>query len=70
MARPPMYEDWLFERSIDPSYNSLYNTFNWSILMIIVLLFVYVLCSMRLLSQTYKNCKYFQTLTPPEQWGG
>jgi hypothetical protein len=28
MARPPVYEDGLFELSIDPSLNSLDNTFN------------------------------------------
>ncbi len=27
MARPPVYEDGLFELSIDPSWNSLDNTF-------------------------------------------
>jgi hypothetical protein len=28
MAGPPVYEDGLFEHSIDPSLNSLDNTFN------------------------------------------
>jgi hypothetical protein len=31
MAGPPVYEDELFELSIDPSYNSLDNTFKGTV---------------------------------------